>query len=82
MKRLHRLRTLKTKLTELKAKADNLRNMIIGEDGKVNFSIYTDLNSVLTDISLTKKKITFAEQGKSYLGEELSNATPRVSTYD
>jgi predicted RNase H-like nuclease (RuvC/YqgF family) len=82
MKRLQRLKQLKSKLENLKLEAENLRATIINEDGRIDFKKYTEVNMLYTEISILKKKISFAEQGRGYLGEELSNSTPRVSTHD
>lgn len=82
MRRAMRLKNLKSKLTKLQGIADKLRGQIIGEDGKVDFEVCKRLNKVVTDISLTKKKIGFSKQGGSYLGEALKDSTPRVTEND
>jgi len=82
MRRAKRLDKLKNKLIILRERAEKLQEKRMSEDGNIDYDACTQFNLTLTDISLTKKKIGFSENGKSYLGDCLGDQTPRVSGFD
>lgn len=82
MRRIKRLKKLESNLIILQKKAKQIDKNRIRDDGSVDYEACVELNLILTDISLTKRKIEFSKNGKSYLGNPLSSETPRISEFD
>ena len=82
MTRKKQLNKLEKKLEILKKKSEILNNSRIREDGSIDMDSCDKLNHILTDISLTKRKISFSKNGKSYLGNCIGDQTPRITSSD